>query len=74
MLIYNVLQKFTSQKEQLLPTLTSSFEQFGVTFGGLHAVIDIESWWVYSHIKLRWDLEQNATNDESQFDMAVNPL
>ena len=36
--------------------------------------IDIESKWVYSHIKLSYDLEQNATNDETQFDMAVNPL
>ena len=25
-------------------------------------------------IKLSYDLEQNATNDETQFDMAVNPL
>jgi len=37
-------------------------------------VISIESWWVCRHIKLSYDLEQNATNDETQFDMTVNPL
>ena len=36
--------------------------------------IDIESKWVYSHIKLSYDLEQNVTEVRTQFDMAVNPL
>ena len=47
---------------------------FRTALSGLCAEISIESWWVCRHIKLSYDLEQNATNDETQFDMAVNPL
>ena len=35
--------------------------------------IDIESKWVYSHIKLRYGLNQNVTDYGTQFDMAANP-
>ena len=45
-----------------------------MALNGLHAVIDIESWWVGSHIKLSYDLKQNVTEVRTQFDMAVNPL
>jgi hypothetical protein len=41
--------------------------------GRLRFEIDIESWWIYSHIKLRYDLDLNVTNDETQFDMTANP-
>ena len=47
---------------------------FRIALSGLCAEICIESKWVCRHIKLSYDLEQNATNDETQFDMAVNPL
>jgi hypothetical protein len=50
------------------------FGQPGTAVDGSCAVISIESWWVCRHIKVNYDLEQNATNDESQFDMTVNPL
>jgi hypothetical protein len=69
-----VLRNLTSQKGLILALATSPFGQFGLPFSGLHAEIDTESWWVCRHIKVSYDLEQNATNDESQFDMAVNPL
>ena len=42
--------------------------------GRLRLEIDIESKWVYNHIKLRYDLNQNVMDDGTQFDMAVNPL
>ena len=45
-----------------------------MAFCGLRAVICIESWWVGSHIKLSYDLEQNVTKVRTQFDLAVNPL
>jgi hypothetical protein len=45
-----------------------------MALNGLHAVIDIESWWVGSHIKLGCDLKQNVTEVRTQFDLAVNPL
>ena len=45
-----------------------------MAYCGLYAEISIESWWVCSHIKLSYDLEQNVTNAKTQFDMAVNPL
>ena len=35
--------------------------------------IDIESKWVYNHIKLRYDLNQNVMDDRTQFDMTANP-
>ena len=47
---------------------------FRTALGGLRAEISIESKWVYSHIKLSYDLEQNVTKVRTQFDMAVNPL
>ena len=47
---------------------------FRIALSGFCAEICIESKWVCRHIKLSYDLEQNATNDETQFDMAVNPL
>ena len=66
--------KFISQKELFLASENSLFGQFRDTIRSLCAVICIESWWVGSHIKVSYDLEQNATNDETQFDLAVNPL
>jgi hypothetical protein len=63
-----------SQKELFLASENSLFGQFRDTIRSLCAVICIESWWVGSHIKVSYDLEQNATNDETQFDLAVNPL
>ena len=69
----SVLRNLASQKGQFLLLNASPFEQFRAAFNGLHAVIDIESWWVGSHIKLSYDLEQNVTNAKTQFDMAVNP-
>ena len=44
------------------------------SFNRIRSVISIESKWVYNHIKLRCDLEQNVTKVRTQFDMAVNPL
>ena len=44
------------------------------SFNRIRSVISIESKWVYNHIKLRCDLEQNVTDAKTQFDMAVNPL
>ena len=63
-----------SQNEQFFTPKISLFEQFRMAFYSLQAVIDIESKWVYSHIKLSYDLKQNVTEVRTQFDMAVNPL
>jgi hypothetical protein len=68
------LQNFISQKEQFSPSNNSFPEQLRETFDGICFEIDIESWWVCRHIKLSSDLKQNATEVETQFDMAVNPL
>ncbi len=54
--------------------MVSSFEQLQKPFNVIFLVISIESKWVYSHIKLSYDLEQNVTNAKTQFDMVVNPL
>ena len=45
-----------------------------MTCRNLRFGISIESKWVYNHIKLRYDLNQNVTDDETQFDMTVKPL
>ena len=71
---YQGIASVCSQNEQFFAPKISLFEQFRVVFCGLHAVIDIESWWVGSHIKLSYDLEQNVTEVRTQFDLAVNPL
>jgi len=73
-LIYSVLRNLVSQKEHFLPSMISSFEQLQKPFNVIFLVISIESKWVYSHIKLSYDLEQNVTNAKTQFDMVVNPL
>ena len=73
-LIYSVLRNFISQKELFLTPKISPFEQLGETINGLCAEICVESWWVGSHIKLRYELNQNVTGVRTQFDMAVNPL
>jgi hypothetical protein len=65
---------FISQKELFLVLKNSSFEQSREAFGGLHVVIDIESWWVCSHIKLSSIIRYVLIQVISQFDMAVNPL
>ena len=71
---FQVVAKIISQKELFLAPKISPFEQLGETINGLCAEICIESWWVCSHIKLSYDLEQNVTEVRTQFDMAVNPL
>ena len=71
---YQHVAKFISQKELFLAPKNSSFEQLRETINGLCAVICIESWWVGSHIKLSYELNQNVTEVRTQFDMAVNPL
>ena len=73
-LIYSVLRNLVSQKEQFLALEVSPFGQLWAAFNRLCAEISIESKWVCRHIKLSYDLEQNATNAKTQFDMAVNPL
>ena len=73
-LIYSVLRNHISQKEQFSPLKDSPFEQFWERSDGSRAVISIESWWVGSHIKLGYDLNQNVTEVRTQFDMTVNPL
>ena len=74
LLIYSMLRYLVSQKEQFGHPECSSFEHLWAAFCGLHAVIDIKSWWVGSHIKLGYDLKQNVTEVRTQFDLAVNPL
>ena len=71
---YQLVADRDSQKEHFFTPKTSPFEQFWAAFRSTHAVICIESWWVGSHIKLSYDLEQNVTEVRTQFDMAVNPL
>ena len=78
---YQTVATFNSHNDQFQYSKISLFEQFRLAINSLHFVIDTESWWVCRHIKrvcrhikLSYDLEQNATNDETQFDMAVNPL
>ena len=71
---FQVVAKIISQKELFLAPKISPFEQFRETINGLCAEICIESWWVGSHIKLRYELNQNVTGVRTQFDMAVNPL
>ena len=73
-LIHSVLQNFNTQKEQNLALWASPFEQLRLAITLICAEICIESWWVGSHIKLSYDLEQNVTEVRTQFDMAVNPL
>ena len=71
---YQTVATFNSHNDQFQYSKISLSEQFRLAINSLHFVIDTESWWVCRHIKLSYDLEQNATNDETQFDMAVNPL
>ena len=64
---------FYSQKELFLALKNSCFGQLWESVNGLHVEIDIESKWVCSHIKLRYDLNQNVTDDGTQFDVTANP-
>ena len=66
--------KFCFAKRTFLLSRNSFSEQFWAAFCNIGAVICIESWWVGSHIKLRYELNQNVTEVRTQFDMAVNPL
>ena len=66
--------RFYFAKRIFLLSRNSFSEQFWAAFCNTGAVICIESWWVGSHIKLRYELNQNVTEVRTQFDMAVNPL
>ena len=70
---YQLTANFSSQKEQIFAGKNSSFEHNRMTINGIRAVIDIESWWVYIHIKLRYEWNQRAMDAKTQFDLAVNP-
>ena len=70
---YQLTANFSSQKEQIFAGKNSPFEHNRMTINGIRAVIDIESWWVYIHIKLRYEWNQSAMDAKTQFDLAVNP-
>ena len=73
-LIYSVLRNHISQIGQNTAPRAKPFEQLRLAITLICAEICIESWWVGSHIKLSYDLNQNVTEVRTQFDMAVKPL
>ena len=67
--------KIIHRKKHLLKVAFWNEDTPAITLCQRHRFeIDIESWWVYSHIKLSFIIRYVLFQVTSQFDMAANPL